>query len=311
MTGTTVIHARDVHFAYGERTALAGVGFAVAKGAHHAFLGPNGSGKSTLFKLLATLLPMQGGEVTVFDRSLRTDAAALRARLGVVFQSPAVDRKLTVRANLAYGGAMFGLGGRDLHARIDELLAKTGLTDRAGERVEKLSGGLRRRVELAKVLLHRPALLLLDEPSTGLDPTARRELWSLLRGIEGLTVLFTTHLLDEAERADRVLILDRGKAVAEGTPRALADAIGGTVLRIEVADGALTDAAAALRSRAALDAQVVDGALRAQVVDAGKVVPAVVTALGETLRRLTVSPPTLEDVFFARTGTAFERRPEP
>lgn len=309
MTGPTVVSARDVSFAYGDRRALSGVGFTVAAGAHHAFLGPNGSGKSTLFKLLATLLPMQGGEVTVLGSNLRTEVAALRAQLGVVFQSPAVDRKLSVRANLAYGGAMFGLAGRELDARITELLARTGLADRARDRVEKLSGGLRRRVELAKVLLHRPGLLLLDEPSTGLDPTARRELWSLLRGIEGLTVLFTTHLLDEAERADRALILDAGKMVAEGTPRALADAVGGTIMKIDVVDEALATAAATLRAKAGLEVQVVDGGLRAQVDDVGRTVPSVVQALGPTLRRLTIAPPTLEDVFFVKTGSSFTERP--
>lgn len=309
MSGSTVVDARDVSFAYGERSALGGVSFAVAAGAHHVFLGPNGSGKSTLFKLLATLLPMQRGEVTVLGHDLRTGAAALRSHLGVVFQSPAVDRKLSVRANLAYGGAMFGLSGRDLEARIAESLARTGLADRAGDRVEKLSGGLRRRVELAKVLLHRPGLLLLDEPSTGLDPTARRELWSLLRGIEGLTVLFTTHLLDEADRADRVLILDAGRMVAEGTPRGLADAVGGTVLKIEVGDEALAAAAATLHAKTGLEVQVVDGGLRAQVDDVGRTVPGVVQALGPTLRRLTISPPTLEDVFFVKTGSPFVERP--
>ncbi len=298
------ITARGLNYRYGERQALSGVGFAVARGARYAFLGPNGSGKSTLFKLLATILPLQEGELSVLGVDLRRDPAALRARIGVVFQSPAVDKKLSVRQNLTYGGQMFGLAGTELSARVDEMLARTDLLGRARDKVETLSGGLRRRVELAKCLLHRPELLVLDEPTTGLDPTARRELWALLRGIDGLTVMFTTHLLEEAETADRVLILHQGKVVAEGTPGDLSRSVGGTALEVGVDLSARDDVRALLAQRFGLQAIDVDGGLRAQAPDAHRLVPDVVDALGVRARRVSVSPPSLLDVFFAKTGGA-------
>jgi ABC-2 type transport system ATP-binding protein len=300
----TVVAARGVSHRYGERPALADVTFTVARGARYAFLGPNGSGKSTLFKLLATILPLQEGELSAFGVDLRRDPLALRARMGVVFQSPAVDKKLTVRQNLTYGGQMYGLAGDALRVRSDELLASTALAARAGDKVETLSGGLRRRVELAKCLLHRPELLVLDEPTTGLDPAARADLWSMLAGIEGLTVLFTTHLLDEAESADRVLILHQGRVVAEGIPGDLSRDAGGTSLEVSVEAGALAPAKELLAQRFGLQALVVEGTLRAQAPAVHTLVPAVVEALGARARRVSVSPPSLLDVFFHKTGGA-------
>ena len=172
MTDTLAVQASAVQFAYGERQALRGVDFEVQKGAAFGFLGPNGSGKSTLFKLLSTLVPLQQGAVTMLGHDLGREAAAIRRRVGVVFQSPAVDKKLTVQENLRYGGLMLGLGGAELHRRIDACLAAADLTDRRKDNVEDLSGGLRRRVEIAKCLLSQPELVLLDEASTGLDPAA-------------------------------------------------------------------------------------------------------------------------------------------
>ncbi len=310
-TSLDTVAARDLAFRYGERVALAGVSFAVQPGSRYAFLGPNGSGKSTLFKLLATILPVQKGELTVLGRDLRREATALRAQLGVVFQSPAVDRKLTVRQNLDYGGRMFGLAGVALRARIEAMLERTGLRERADDKVEQLSGGLRRRVELGKCLLHEPRILLLDEPTTGLDPTARRELWALLRSIPDLTVLFTTHLLDEAEHADRVLILHEGKVVAEGPPAELARGVGGLALEVGVDQEHVESTRTLLRERFTLIATDIDGGLRAQAAEAHRLVPAVVDALGNKLRRVAVSPPSLLDVFFAKTGAAFDVTPPP
>jgi len=309
MTEAAVI-GRGLSFSYGERVALRDVTFAVARGASYAFLGPNGSGKSTLFKLLATILPVQSGELRALGVDVARAPADLRRAMGVVFQSPAVDKKLTVRRNLRYGGAMFGLWGRELETRIDEMLARTELGGRGDDPVETLSGGLRRRVELAKCLLHRPQLLVLDEPTTGLDPSARRELWKLLDGIEDLTVLFTTHLLEEAERADRALILHAGAVVAEGTPAELSRSVGGAALEIEVEPDALTAVQAELGARFGVQAKAFDGVLRAQVEGAHRLVPAVVEALGSRARRVAVSPPSLLDVFFLKTGAAFATEPE-
>ena len=187
MSDNLAVTAADVASSYGDRQALCGVSFVVEAGASFGFLGPNGSGKSTLFKLLSTIVPQQAGAITMLGHDLGRDPAAIRRRIGVVFQSPAVDKKLTVHENLRYAGLLLNLGGKELSARIDEALGAAILTDRRGDAVEELSGGLRRRVEIAKCLMARPDLVLLDEASTGLDPAARREMWKVLRAQDGLT----------------------------------------------------------------------------------------------------------------------------
>ncbi|HEY5315800.1 MAG TPA: ATP-binding cassette domain-containing protein, partial [Pirellulales bacterium] len=168
---------------YGQRCALDHLDLEIERGELFAILGPNGGGKTTLFRLLSTLIPVQQGSIRILGHDVASDAALVRARLGVVFQAPSLDRKLTVRENLHYQGPLYGLGGRELRDRASQMLGRLGLTDREHDLVETLSGGLRRRVELAKGLLHRPPLLLLDEPSTGLDPGARSDLWNYLRQI--------------------------------------------------------------------------------------------------------------------------------
>ncbi|UPT74604.1 MAG: ABC transporter ATP-binding protein [Elusimicrobiota bacterium] len=221
------------------RRALDGVSFSVPEGGLFGLLGPNGGGKSTLFRILATAFAPTAGRASILGRDLVAAPASVRPLLGVAFQSPSLDNKLTVRENLVHGGRLYGLGGAALAARIDELLARYRLSARAGDACATLSGGLRRRVELAKCLLHAPKVLLLDEPSTGLDPAARRDLWDHLLALkkEGTTILTTTHLMDEGDLCDRVAILDQGKIVAQGTPAELKSAIGGDVITIE-ADGA-------------------------------------------------------------------------
>ena len=296
----SAVEARDVAWSYGDRRALDGVSFTVPAGGVHGFLGPNGSGKSTLFKLLATILPLREGAATMFGVDLARDAARVRDLLGVVFQSPALDRKLSVRRNLRYGGHLYGLGGAELERRIDEVLEIGGLADRAGDVVGELSGGLRRRAEIAKALLHRPRMLLLDEPSTGLDPAARLELWRFLRSQEGLTVLFTTHLMDEADDAERLTILDGGKVVAAGTPAELRAEIGGDVLEIQAAE---PDALAAdLAPVVGSTPRVVDGVIRVEGADAHALVAPIADGFRDRYARLSIGRPSLEDVFIARTG---------
>ena len=189
---------------YGDRIAVDDLTLNVEAGKIFGFLGPNGSGKTTLFRILATLLPVASGHVRVLGIDAAGDRDSIRKQIGVVFQSPSLDKQLTAEENLTYQGHLYGLRGADLRFRVQTALAGVGLGDRARERVERFSGGMRRRVEVAKGLLHRPRVLLLDEPSTGLDPSARIDMWRQLRHInqqDGVTILLTTHLMEEADAA--------------------------------------------------------------------------------------------------------------
>ena len=305
----TAIQAEGIHFAYGKRTALADVSFTVEPGTMHGFLGPNGSGKSTLFKILATILPLQQGDVRLVGLDLRTQVAAVRHRIGVVFQSPALDPKLSVRQNLVYGGHLYGLRGQELRRRIDALLVQTDIIDRQRDRVGDLSGGLKRRVELCKGLLPRPDIVLLDEPTTGLDPGARKDLWQFLRSQQDLTVLVSTHLIDEAELLDQITILDRGRVVATGRPQELRESIGGEVLQIDCDDPAALGRDIQLRFGLGIEPGtvpvVLDHSLRLQVENAHRLVADLVDAFGDRVRRLLLSHPSLEDVYIQKTGHRF------
>ena len=303
MTENIAVKASDVRFAYGDREALRGVDFEVQAGAAFDFLGPNGSGKSTLFKLLSTLVPLQQGAVTMLGHDLAKDAALIRRRVGVVFQSPAVDKKLTVLENLRYGGLMLGLSGAALQARIDACLEAADLDDRRKDSVEELSGGLRRRVEIAKCLLSEPDLVLLDEASTGLDPAARREMWKVLRAQEGVTVLFTTHLMEEAAEADRLMLLDEGGVVAQGRPGELMEEVGGQVVEIESA--AAQELQRQLQSELSVEATLLDQTLRIDGENVHELVPEIMKRCGDRVRRLQLAHPSLEDVFLHRTGKRF------
>ncbi len=303
MSSSAAITAAGVTFRYRERTALADVSFEVAPGAVHGFLGPNGSGKSTLFRLLSTLVPLQQGDVRVLGHDLRREPAAIRRRIGVVFQSPAVDRKLTVAENLRYGGLLLGLGGAELGARVDDVLAQADLADRRRDPVAELSGGLRRRVEIAKCLLSRPDVVLLDEASTGLDPAARREMWRVLRAQRGLTVLFTTHLMDEAAEADRLMLLDEGRVVAAGDPAELTRELGGQVLDVETPDA--TALAEELRREFDANTQVFEQSLRVDGERVHDLVPELMRRFGDRVTRLHLAHPSLEDVFLQKTGKRF------
>lgn len=224
------------------RLALDGISFTVHTGEVFGILGPNGSGKTTLFRVLSTMLAPNdgsdhyGGSASITGHDVLTDPAAARARLGVVFQSPSLDGKLTATENLRHHGRLYGLGGKDLTKRIDQWLDFFGLIDRRNEFVERFSGGMRRKLEVAKALLHEPKLLLMDEPATGLDPAARRELWQKLlqlRKDKHMTIVLTTHLMDEAEHCDRLAIMVAGKLITVDTPDHLKARIGGDVITLE------------------------------------------------------------------------------
>ena len=286
---------------YGERVALDNVSFDVQRGERFGLLGPNGGGKTTLFRILSTLVRPQTGTVLLDGKPID------RHRIGVVFQSPSLDKQLTVRENLMHQGHIYGLSGKPLRDRIDELLARFSLSDRAGDIAGKLSGGLRRRVEIAKGLLHRPELLLLDEPSTGLDPLARREVaahLTELRERDGVTVLLTTHIMEEAEDCHRLALLDRGHLVALDTPAKLKDQVGGDVVSIATREpDRLREK---ISAKFNVPATVVGHTVRIERPRGHEFIPALVEAFPGEIESVSVGKPTLEDVFVHLTGRRFE-----
>jgi ABC-2 type transport system ATP-binding protein len=292
---------------FGDRDALTDVHFAIERGAIFGLLGPNGGGKTTLFRILSTLLQPDSGAARVAGLDVTKEPARVRRAIGVVFQNPSLDKKLTVRENLRCQGALYGITGAELGQRIDGLLDQLSLADRHNDLVETLSGGLQRRADLARGLLHGPSVLLLDEPSTGLDPVARRELWEHLDGLRkdaGTTVLLTTHILEEADGCDQVAILDRGKLVAAGTPDALKAEIGADVITNTADDAAAV--AKVLKERFNAEPTISEGRVRLEREEGHAFIPQLFQAFPDGIREVTLKQPTLEDVFFRRTGHRFE-----
>ena len=301
-----IISVREIIHRYADRTALNGVSFEVRPAELFGLLGPNGSGKTTLFRILSTLMVPTSGTAIIAGVDAVRQPGLLRRRIGVVFQAQSVDPKLTAWENLWHQGHLYGLHGSQLSRRIEEILTRVGLLDRAKDRVETFSGGMQRRIELAKGLLHHPEVLLLDEPTTGLDPGARRDLWqylAMLRDQEHVSVIVTTHLMEEAERCDRLAILNEGNLVALGTPEALTREIGGDVILLEARDPQAL--ANGIRTRFHVDASVMDRHVRLEIEHGHKFVPDVVESFPGEIQSLMVSKPTLEDVFIHRTGHRF------
>lgn len=300
-----IVSVSELKHRYGERTALAGISFDVPEGCIFALLGPNGGGKSTLFRILATVMAPTAGLATVAGFDVTSQSAQVRRLVGVVFQSQSLDRKLTAGENLHAQGHFYGIYGAQLRDRIREVTARLHLDTRVHDVVGNLSGGLRRRVEIAKALLHRPRVLLMDEPSTGLDPAARRELWQYiadLRSMGNVTVLLTTHILDEADRADQLALLHQGRIVASGTPVELKARVGGDVVMLESADpGGL---AASIQSRFGVRAAASGTTLRVEIANGHRFIAEVVEAFPGAIQSVALHKPTLEDVFLDETGAA-------
>jgi ABC-2 type transport system ATP-binding protein len=297
----------------GDVRALAGLTFGVAEGTVFGLLGPNGAGKSTTVKILTTLSTPDSGLARVAGIDVLGDPGAVRRAIGVVAQKPGADREATGRENLRLQGQVQGMRGRDLEARIDELLDRFGLTDAADRLVRTYSGGMQRRLDIATALVHRPQVLFLDEPTTGLDPEVRAEMWmeiAALAGEQGITVLLTTHYLEEADRlAARLAIVDRGRVVAEGTPDELKRELRGDAVHIELAGESNGSVAAALGAVSDVRDVVVEGsALHARADDGARAVPVVLQALeshGVGVASVTVARPSLDDVYLRYTGRSF------
>jgi ABC-2 type transport system ATP-binding protein len=310
-----MIEASNLTKAYGDVVALDGLTFEVGAGTIFGLLGPNGAGKSTAVKVLTTLARADGGAGRVAGFDVAREAGAVRRAIGVVAQRSGVDVDLTGRENVALQGRLQGLRGRDLRQRVSELLEQFGLGD-AGNRVARhYSGGMRRRLDIAMGLVHRPQVLFLDEPTTGLDPEVRAAMWSeisRLRDAEGLTILLTTHYLEEADQlASKLAIVDRGRVVAEGTPEALKAGLEGDAVHVELDAGVSLNGNvdAALAHVEGLQEITLDGrGLRARSADGARAVPAVLAALDAhaiPVASVTVARPSLDDVYLRFAGRSF------
>lgn len=297
------IEVENLSHDYPERRTLDGVNFSVSCGEIFGLLGPNGSGKTTLFKILSTLMPITSGTARILGYNLATEVRMIREFLGVVFQHPGLDGKLTIVENLRHQGHLYGLSGKTLHHRISELLECFGISDRAKERVEILSGGLQRRVEIAKALLHTPRILLLDEPTSGLDITARQQLndyLGVLAQTEDILVFMTTHLLEDAETCDQVGILDAGRLVALGGPDELKAEVGGDVILIESIDS--DTLGTAITEVFGVSTVLTDNGLRLECKRGHEFVREVVAAFPDEIQSVRFGRPTLADVFIKLTG---------
>ncbi|BDP44192.1 multidrug ABC transporter ATP-binding protein (plasmid) [Deinococcus aetherius] len=304
-----VIEVRGVRHAYGDIQALRGVDLHVPRGTFFALLGPNGAGKSTLVSLLSTLLPLQGGEARVAGFDVRRQSGRVRRTLGLVFQEPSLDERLTVLENLDFHGRIYGLPARERARRAEHVLGVVELNDWQNVTARILSRGMKRRLEIARGVMHDPALLMLDEPTTGLDVQSRRAVWTYLgelRRETGVSLLLTTHQIEEAEGADLVAIVDRGEVLAFGPPAELRERHGGTVVTLR---GARPELRARLERRYPGNVEGSGDTLRLRVPDAGPLMASLAPELGD-LGGLSVQPPSLEDVFLDLTGRALrEDRP--
>lgn len=302
-----VVETKRTSFNYGSRLALQDVELKVPRASVFGLLGPNGGGKTTLIKILITLLRPTSGSACVAGADVVTRPNDVRRRIGVVFQRPSLDVKLTVLENLVHQGHLYGLSGPALRRRSETLLEQFRVADRAHEPVEHLSGGLQRRVELAKAMLHGPEVLILDEPSSGLDPSARMTLMDhlhTLRDEHRVTSLLTTHLTDEADRCDRLAILDEGRLVACGTPSDLKAAIGGDVITMTTDAPAIL--AKKLEDRFEIPAEVLGNIVRIERAHGHAFVADLIEAFPGEIETVTVGKPTLNDVFLHRTGHALD-----
>jgi ABC-2 type transport system ATP-binding protein len=293
--------------------ALDGVRFSVPEGEVFGLLGPNGAGKSTTVRILATLTRADAGRAVVAGNDVASEPAAVRRAIGYVPQASGVDREATGRENLVLQGRLQGMRGRDLEQRSAELLETFGLTGKANALVRTYSGGMKRRLDVAMGLVHRPHVLFLDEPTTGLDPEARAAMWEELEALaraEQLTILLTTHYLEEADRlARRVAIISRGRVVVEGEPEALKRELRGDTVTVELDDSDTTRPAEAARALAGVHEVTEDGRrLHLRVDHGAQAVPLILAALdseGTGVQAVTVSRPSLDDVYLHHTGRDF------
>jgi ABC-2 type transport system ATP-binding protein len=299
------ITARGLVKRYGDIEAVRGIDLEVRSGEIFGFLGPNGAGKTTTIGILCTLLRPTAGSATVAGLDVDHEPDGVRSSIGLVFQESSLDDQLTARENLQFHAFVYDVPGDEQRRRIPEVLSMVGLEDRADSMVKTFSGGMRRRLEIARGILHTPEVLFLDEPTVGLDPQTRRHIWSYLTELprrEGITVFMTTHYMDEAEYCDRIAIIDHGQIVALGTPDELKAMVGGDVVTLTTADDAT--ARQELERDFGLQPMGEDGALRVEVQDGAGFVPRLVRELSVPVTSVAFRRPSLDDVFLKLTGRA-------
>jgi ABC-2 type transport system ATP-binding protein len=310
----TAIEAENLFKTYpGEVRALDGLSFAVEEGTVFGLLGPNGAGKSTAVRIVTTLARPDSGSARVAGHDVLADPAKVRNAIGVVGQRAGADREATARENLRLSARLHGMRGTEREARIDELLERFGLSEAADRIVRGFSGGMERRLDIALALVHRPRVLFLDEPTTGLDPEVRADMWHEIERLgreEGMTVLLTTHYLEEADRlAAQLAIVDRGKVVATGSPDELKRELSGDAVQVELDQAELNGARPVLERIAGIAEVSVDGrTVRARAEDGARAVPAVLAALdthGVAVASVTVARPSLDDVYLRYAGRSF------
>jgi ABC-2 type transport system ATP-binding protein len=298
------IEVTDLVKSYGDVEAVRGVSFTVPPGEVFGFLGPNGAGKSTTINLLCTLATPTSGAARVSGFDVVTQRDAVRRHIGLVFQDPTLDVQLTAEQNLRFHADLYGIDAGVIGARMDQMLEMVGLADRRDQPVITFSGGMKRRLEIARGLMHSPHVLFLDEPTIGLDPQTRSSIWRYIRALqetEGTTIFMTTHYMDEAEFCDRIAIMDRGEIVVLDTPEALKAGVGADRVVLGTADD---DAAlAAIRDQFGIEAAVAEGAVTFHVENGEAFVPRLFAELGVAITSVAVSRPTLDDVFMRYTGT--------
>ncbi|MDN3356178.1 ATP-binding cassette domain-containing protein [Actinomadura sp. DC4] len=303
LASVPVIQARDLAKSYPEGPAVRGVDLTVPAGQTFGFLGPNGAGKTTTIAMLCTLTAPSAGRAWVAGHDVVADAHRVRRQIGLVFQDTTLDQGLTAWENLRFHARLHGVPAADARTRARDLLDLAGLSRRRDSLVGTFSGGMKRRLEIVRGLMHRPRVLFLDEPTIGLDPQTRAQIWHHLHELrrrERVTLFLTTHYLDEAEHCDRIAIIDDGRIIAEGTPAELKTVIGAD--RVELRSSDDRAAAAQLRDRFGLHATEGEGSLRVRVEDGAAFVPRMCAALTVAIRSVTVVRPSLDDVFFHYTG---------
>jgi ABC-2 type transport system ATP-binding protein len=289
---------------YGEVGAVRGVSFAVGRGEVFGFLGPNGAGKSTTINMLCTLARPTSGTARVSGFDVVRERDDVRRHIGLVFQDPTLDGQLTAAQNLRLHAELYDIDRDAVPARMDQMLEMVDLADRRDQKVMTFSGGMKRRLEIARGLMHSPRVLFLDEPTIGLDPQTRTAIWRYIRALqesEGTTIFMTTHYMDEAEFCDRIAIMDRGEIVVLDTPEALKASVGADRVVLGTADDAA--ALAALRDRFGIEATTAEGAVTFHVASGEAFVPRLFAELGVGITSVTVARPTLDDVFMRYTGS--------